>query len=74
MQYSMTDLIRGKFDDALAAVQHRREEVIITRYGKPVARLVPLEPVEDIKLATDVLANRSQASVPAIVTPIRKRR
>jgi prevent-host-death family protein len=71
MQYAMTDLIRGKFDEALAAVQHRREEIIITRYGKPVARLVPLE---DAKLATDVLANRSQAPVPASTTTTRKRK
>jgi prevent-host-death family protein len=71
MKYSMTDLIRGKFDDALAAVQHRREEIIITRYGKSVARIVPLE---DAKLATDVLANRSQVSVLESTTSTRKRK
>jgi prevent-host-death family protein len=69
MQYAMTDLIRGKFDEALAIVQHRREEIIVTRYGKPVARLVPLE---EPKLVTDPLTNRSLAPVPAGAIPTKK--
>lgn len=72
MQYAMTDLIRGKFDEALAIVQHRREEIIITRYGKPVARLVPLE--DGGKSAIDPLANRSLAPVPAGAIPTKKRK
>jgi len=28
-------------------VHNRREEVVITKYGKPMARLVPLEQAED---------------------------
>lgn len=46
--YSMTDLLRGELMDALIVVQRFKEDVLITRYGKPIARLCPLRPCTDV--------------------------
>lgn len=39
----MTELVKGKFDSVLREIQVSRVSFNITRYGKPVARLVPIE-------------------------------
>ncbi len=70
---ALTDLARkrGMLDEILGRVLHQREEFTITRYGRAVARLVPLE---DVKLATDPMTNRSLAPVPVGAIPTRKKR
>lgn len=37
------ELVRDVLGDLLGRVSYGREEFVITRHGKPVARLVPLD-------------------------------
>ena len=41
--HSISDLTRGHTDEILGKVIHHREVITLTRYGKPVARIVPIE-------------------------------
>jgi len=43
--FSTTKLLSGGLKEALGIVQHRREEVVITHYNKPVAKIVPIPQV-----------------------------
>lgn len=38
--------VKNAWHEYLERVSRAREEIVITRYGKPIARLVPIEPVE----------------------------
>lgn len=42
-RYSVTQLSHGKTDEILGKVAHGRAVVTIIRFGKPVARIVPID-------------------------------
>lgn len=50
-EYSATALSRGKTEEILGKVQHSGATVTIFRYGKPIARIVPI--VDGDALVTD---------------------
>jgi prevent-host-death family protein len=41
--YPSSALSHGKTDEILGRVQHSRVVITITRYGKPIARIVPID-------------------------------
>ncbi len=43
-EYSVAELLHGKTHEIFGIVQHLRKAVTIVRYGKPVARIVPIDP------------------------------
>lgn len=49
---TLTELRGDKLHDILGQVEHLRRTITLTRYGKPVARIVP---VESGKSVLDVL-------------------
>jgi prevent-host-death family protein len=53
--YTVTDLSRGRTDEILGKVQYNRAVITLTRYGKPIARIVPIED----SVVTDPTANIS---------------
>lgn len=57
--------VRETFADVVNRVAYRNERVLVTRHGKPIAAIIPLEQVEfleraevehDLKLAREALA------------------
>jgi prevent-host-death family protein len=58
--YTVSQLLRGKIGEALGAVQHRGEEVLVTRFGKHIARIVP---IDSGKSLTSPMDNRSSMSL-----------
>ena len=44
--------VRTGLSDVLDRVRHDRERVIITRYGKPIAALVPMSDFESLAPAS----------------------
>ena len=38
--------VKNSWHEYLDRVSRERQEVVVTRYGKPVAKLVPIEPEE----------------------------
>ena len=39
--------MKNSWHEYLARVSRSREEIVITRYGKPIARLAPIEPAKE---------------------------
>lgn len=83
LTYSISDLLRGDIGEIFGIVQHRGEEITITRFGKPIVRIVPITSVTHAdKSLTDPSANRSSMSldkltsmpVPPDAIPPRKRK
>ncbi len=56
--YTVTDLSRGRTDEILGKVQYNRAVITLTRYGKPIARIVPIED----SVVTDPTASISPAT------------
>lgn len=46
--YPSSALTHGKTDEILGRVQHARVVITITRYGKPIARIVPIDDPNEV--------------------------
>lgn len=46
--YPSSALSHGKTDEILGRVQHSRAVITITRYGKPIARIVPIDDPNEV--------------------------
>ncbi len=57
--YPVTALSRGRTNELLGKVLYQRMVITLTRYGKPVARVIP---IEDGTVVTDPTANISPAA------------
>ncbi len=44
--------LKNAWHELLDRVSQAREEIVVTRYGKPIARLVPVEPEEGAERAS----------------------
>lgn len=71
-EYTVTDLLRGKLTKALGTVEFLKKEVVITRRGKPIAKLVPIPPEPDALLADPLADIIKRGGVPP-TTPVSRR-
>lgn len=49
--------LRGKLSQLLDAVADRRDHVLVTRNGKPVAALVPIDEYEALEESAEILSD-----------------
>ena len=49
--------LRGKLSQLLDAVAYRRDHVLVTRNGKPVAALVPIDEYEALEESAEILSD-----------------
>jgi prevent-host-death family protein len=49
---------RESFADLVNRVAYRKERVLVTRHGKPIAAVIPIEQVEFLERAEDAYDNR----------------
>ena len=55
---------KAHLSELVAQVEQGNDEVLITRRGKAVARLVPVEPPSGLERALDLLLAAREASTP----------
>ncbi len=60
-----TDASPAAFAEAMARAEHDKERVVVTRDGRPVAALVPIEDVEALEAIEDAYDSRLAAEAVA---------
>ncbi|MFP4379002.1 MAG: type II toxin-antitoxin system Phd/YefM family antitoxin [Candidatus Sumerlaeia bacterium] len=65
MEHLPTSSVRGNFADVLNLVVNERKQVVLQRYGKDVAAIVPLEDLEalrDLDLLSDETSSAAEST------------